>query len=180
MTNLPNHPGFDTSDRILQCSVNIAEYILEQISTHHFEHDNRSCSFQISVPLSLNSLLSDIFDPQWSEHSKIRIFDLLRSSFKQYAYDEFAGKIEQRINTDIFPSEYHDKETNKIRTIDRYFVVDKVEIYDEPFVEFDVTTKIGDTIVTEESLDTDNSSITVEINVTDSKQDFSVKERIIE
>jgi len=180
MENNIEHPDYQIVTKILACSNKVGKYVLEQINATHFE-PGEPLSFQIPIPLNIDPLLASVFDVTWTEESKVALFDVIRASFRQLMDNDFTDRIEQKINSDIFPSknkevkesvesfviEEGDMTSVGAGTTEKYFVVDNVEIYDEPSINLTVTTKIGDEIVAEESEDLSVETITVEINISE-------------
>lgn len=123
---LVNQPEFDVADKILDCAEAIAEYAVEHIDVLDLQQD----VYHVNVPIEVHPLLQSRYNNDYSDYSRSRVFDLIRSAFIQLweslGYD---GQLKKQISQ-LCPS--------------TEIEISSVDLYDEPDVDVEVNGPIID------------------------------------
>ncbi len=172
-------PGIAIAEDVIECAETIAAYVFENLSNSHYEHNR----FVISIPLETHHLLKERYNPQWTDDSRCKIFDLIKGCFS-LTVDADMSTLEKHINENVMPSTAnaaaldmltrHAEENNldpgRTGEAAGQYKVKWAKLYDEP------TVLVGDM----ESSSSAHDQIIVEIETDTQSQSFDVARQVIE
>ena len=92
-------PGIAIAEDVIECSKAIASYVLENIKTTHYNNGH----FVISIPLDIHRLLRERYNSNWTDDSRVKIFDLIKGVFS-ITVDSEKEILEDRINEIVMPT----------------------------------------------------------------------------
>ncbi|MFA5385920.1 MAG: hypothetical protein WC364_14905 [Eubacteriales bacterium] len=95
---IESQPGIALAEDVMECAQAVLDCVFKKINISFFEQN----LFAIPIPLETHRLLQERYNPNWTDESRTKIFELIKGMFTLFFADQ-KTTLEKRLNDSILP-----------------------------------------------------------------------------